>query len=304
MQTDTHHIHQEPAAPGSGQTARPVRPLLTGMLLALLGLALLAGAAWAAPGAPAPAAQAEDPLQQGARLYAENCAVCHGSDGQGRVGATLAKDWPSIRPELTVKSIIQNGVDGSPMPAWSQAKGGPLSEAEIDALVQYILSWQHGGAPQLAPRPTATLGKPITPPPQVAGDPNRGAQLFDANCAVCHGPDGAGRIGATLAKDWSGIRPDLSVKQTISSGIEGSRMPAWGQANGGPLNEADVDDLTAFVLTLSDAGVVEVVQTTPGSVPGAAPGSASPLSGWAGVLLFVVLFALVIAAALRLQKQK
>ncbi len=54
-----------------------------------------------------------DPQELGAQLYAENCAVCHGSDGQGRVGATLAKDWPSIRPDLTVKSIIETGVPGS-----------------------------------------------------------------------------------------------------------------------------------------------------------------------------------------------
>ena len=39
-------------------------------------------------------------LEQGAQLYLENCAICHGFDGHGRIGATLAKDWSSIQPNL------------------------------------------------------------------------------------------------------------------------------------------------------------------------------------------------------------
>jgi hypothetical protein len=70
-----------------------------------------------------------------ATLYSVNCAVCHGLDGQGRIGATLAKDWPSIRPDLRIKETIVNGGPGLLMPAWSKANGGPLDDAEIDALV-------------------------------------------------------------------------------------------------------------------------------------------------------------------------
>ncbi len=81
-------------------------------------------------------AQSEDPIQVefGAALFAENCAVCHGEDGQGRVGATLAKDWPSIRPDLHMRAVIANGVPGSAMPPWSQVNGGPLDDEKIDAL--------------------------------------------------------------------------------------------------------------------------------------------------------------------------
>src|SRR5512139_1761005 len=107
---------------------KATRTLGVALLLALILLAMASIAAQA--GAPAQAPNTE----LGAQLYAENCAVCHGADGQGRVGATLAKDWPSIRPDLTVKTIISNGVPGSRMPAWSQAKGGPFSDLEIEAL--------------------------------------------------------------------------------------------------------------------------------------------------------------------------
>ncbi|NOZ26909.1 MAG: c-type cytochrome [Chloroflexi bacterium] len=98
---------------------------------------------------------------------------------------------------------------GSPMLAWSKKYGGPLTDEEIDALVLYILSWETGGIPPLTPTATFTPRPPITPIPGVEGDPNRGAVLYQENCAVCHGPNGEGRVGATLAKNWPSIRADL-----------------------------------------------------------------------------------------------
>ena len=94
--------------------------------LILLGFALVAGQLRVS-------AQSSSQYEEGARLYAENCAVCHGPNGEGRVGATLNKNWPAIRPEATVKTIIENGVEGAVMPAWSQKNGGPLTDAEIES---------------------------------------------------------------------------------------------------------------------------------------------------------------------------
>jgi mono/diheme cytochrome c family protein len=237
-------------------------------------------------------------IVEGAMLYEQNCFMCHGAEGEGRVGATLSKDWPSIRPDLTVRTIISSGVPGSVMPAWSQANGGPLSENQIDALVAYILSWQNYPAGQILAIPTATLRAPITPIPQVQGDPNRGAVLFDQNCAVCHGAEGEGRVGASLAKDWPAIRPDLSVKNTIQNGVPGSVMPAWGQAKGGPLTETDINNLTAFILTLQDSER----PLPPESVEPIQPPSA--LRGWPGVLIFILLLAIVLVFAYWIQRKK
>jgi len=251
-------------------------------------------------GASAVGAQSDGQFELGARLYAENCAVCHGPNGEGRVGATLAKNWPSIRPDLTVETIIENGVPGSVMPAWGQANGGPLSKAEIAALMVYILSWQTGGAPTFAPAMTATSRPPITPIALVQGDPNRGAILFDENCAVCHGLEGEGRIGATLAKNWPSTRPDLAVKTTIENGVPGSVMPAWGQANGGPLDESQIDDLVAYILTLGKT--YPDVQSSPIVIP-PEEGGPSPFAGWLGVLLFAVLLVVILIIAWLFQRR-
>lgn len=240
----------------------------------------------------------EEQLELGAQLYAENCAVCHGPDGKGRVGAELSKDWPSIRPDLRVKTTIEQGVPGSPMPAWSQENGGPLTDEEIQALTLYILSWETGGLPDLSPTPTFTPRPPITPVPDVEGDPNRGAVLYVENCAVCHGPDGEGRVGVALAKDWPAIRPDLSVKTAIERGVPGSPMPAWSLENGGPLGDQDVNDVVAFIMTWEDSAQPAELAPTPTH---AQPPSvfSGPLGALVVLVGLLVLVAIGIIGALR-----
>ena len=75
------------------------------------------------------------------------------------------------------------------------------------------------------------------------GNATRGAQLFATDCAVCHGDHAQGRIGATLAKDFPGIRVDALLDETISNGVQGTVMPAWSVPKGGPLTDADIADL-------------------------------------------------------------
>lgn len=246
-------------------------------------------------------AQSEDnaQIELGAVLFAENCAVCHGDNGEGRVGATLAKDWPSIRPDLRMRSVIANGVPGSAMPPWSNSSGGPLDDTEIDALVAYIFSWETGGTRTFPSAPTLAPRTVITPIPGVEGDPNNGRLLFERNCVVCHGENGEGRIGATLAKAWSSIRPDLRIRTTIAEGIAGSAMPAWSQAYGGPLNADEIEDLVAYVAALEPTQPQTGMPTpTPASV-------LSPfLTGWGGIIVLVVLFVFVVAFALWFQTRK
>ena len=268
--------------------------------LRMIGLAVLAAVGFWSLASIVVRAQDPDPgqIELGARLFVENCAVCHGDNGQGRVGATLAKNWPSIRPDLTIRTTIENGISGSPMPAWGQVNGGPLSAAEMEALVAYILSWETGGPRDIPATPTYAPRPEITPLPDVSGDPNRGAELFDQNCAVCHGANGEGRIGATLAKNFSSIRPDLTVKTTIANGVQGSAMPAWSQANGGPLSEQNLDDLTVFILTLPDSQAAQEQPTAQ------SPKAQSVLSGWGGVIVGVALLAIIVAIILGMQRRK
>jgi len=241
-------------------------------------------------------------IELGARLYSENCSVCHGIDGKGRVGANLDKNWPSIRPDLRVRSVIASGIPGSFMPAWSTEKGGPLSETEIDAITMYILSWQTEGPEVIYPTPTAMVREPIEAPPGITGDPNRGAVLFDQDCAVCHGQDGRGRIGATIAKDWPSIRPDLLVKSTIERGVEGTAMPAWSQEFGGPLSVEEIDNLVAYLLTMSTQPSPASTSPTPSPTP--EPSGIQFTLQQVIVFLFLLLVILVIGVSIYLVYRK
>jgi mono/diheme cytochrome c family protein len=77
---------------------------------------------------------------KGARLYARHCTRCHGMKGEGYVGRPLAKTWRVLRPDLMIKAILKQGIPGSPMPAWAQNAGGPLSAKEIDDMVSRVLA--------------------------------------------------------------------------------------------------------------------------------------------------------------------
>ncbi len=96
----------------------------------------------------------------------------------------------------------------------------------------------------------------------------RGEQLFTLHCAVCHGSDGAGDGPAAsllfppardftrgqfrLVSTTSGAPTDADLKATLSRGIPGSAMPAWGW-----MPERSLDDLTLYVRELARKGVAK-----------------------------------------------
>ncbi|MBI4787517.1 MAG: c-type cytochrome [Chloroflexi bacterium] len=201
-------------------------------------------------------AQQGGDISRGKQLYAQNCAVCHGDNAEGRIGARLAKDFPGIRVEATIKQTISDGVPGSVMPAWATAKGGPLTDAQVDDLVAFIRSLGHVAPPvPTGPATAITLAPAASPvatfPP---GNATRGATVFAQNCVVCHGERGEGRIGATLAKDWPGIKPEALIDATTARGVPGSKMPGWAKTYGGPLTDQEIADAAAYIRTLKQPG--------------------------------------------------
>lgn len=233
------------------------------------------------------AAQGGDP-KRGAELYAANCAVCHGPEGKGRIGVKLLKDFPSINETAFLVQTITNGVEGSRMPAWSQAKGGPLSDQDIADVAAYVAGLL-GGSEPVAPAPTAAVVN-ITPAPGVTGDPNAGAVVFAQNCAVCHGERGQGRIGVTLVKDWPAINPSAYIRATVEKGVEGTLMPTWLDQNGGPLTAKEIDDVSAFIVSLGAAQPSASPTVAPTATP-VQPGGGAIWIGWVAAVVVVIVIA-------------
>jgi mono/diheme cytochrome c family protein len=220
-----------------------------------------------------------DPVR-GGELYVENCAVCHGVDGQGRIGASL-EAFQGIDAGTAMEAVIAAGVPGTVMPAWGQSNGGPLSEKDILDIASYVLATFAGTQP-LMPLPTY-IAPTIERLPDVQGDPSAGAVVYHANCAVCHGDQGQGRIGLSLAKSWPVTEPATYIRQVVRQGIDGTTMPAWALVNGGPLSDDDIGDVAAFVLTLE-----------PAAAPTAIPEPAGPMGSTATLLLLAGLAAVVV----------
>ncbi len=82
-------------------------------------------------------------LTRGAKIFADNCAVCHGPEGKGNreIGAPNLTDniWLYASDKKTIMEGIFNGRGGM-MPAW----GGKLDDATIKALAVYVHTFGGG----------------------------------------------------------------------------------------------------------------------------------------------------------------
>lgn len=79
----------------------------------------------------------------GAQLYAAVCSTCHDSP----IRAAMVPDLRAVKHPTDAdywRNWITYGRAGSMMPAFAQAEGGPLSEAQIGALVNYMVQTYSG----------------------------------------------------------------------------------------------------------------------------------------------------------------
>jgi len=181
----------------------------------------------------------------GSRLYAENCAGCHGAFGQGganpaRAGDLIApissSEYLATRDDQTLRRIIGAGQPDFGMSPFAESNGGPLTGDQIDAIVTFIRGWEAN--------PPAAL------PPEVAVMPEptwTSAQVYGLVCASCHGTGGEGGLGPALSTDDFRGRYDVeSLIDTITGGHASTPMIGWGTI----LSSQQIEDLADYVLAL------------------------------------------------------
>jgi cytochrome c oxidase cbb3-type subunit 3 len=176
-------------------------------------------------------------IQGGAAAFKVHCVQCHGS------GAAGSKGYPNLNDDdwlwggdlKSIQYTITNGVRNpdvpttrmSLMPAFGH--DGILQPEQVQDAVSFIGVISHQDKPSASSR--------------------RGAALFAANCAVCHGPAGGGNrtVGAPRLTDaiwlYGGDRETLT--QTITNSRRGV-MPAWGKQ----LDAVTIKMLAAYVHSL------------------------------------------------------
>jgi len=219
------------------------------MLLRLFALILLGGLGLSQ-------AQA-DP--NGAKLYARNCAACHGEKGTGSIGVPLA--LPSFQASISddyLRKTIHLGRPGRVMPTFSN-----LKEDEIEAIVGYVRTWNKGPAVIYSSKP-------------VQGNPSHGKQLFQQYCAACHGANGEGAkgTGVTFSRPrdlpimapalhnpgFLAAAPDAMIKATLMKGRQGTPMRSFLKQG---LKEKDINDIVSYVRSFEKqplAGSAQVLE--------------------------------------------
>jgi mono/diheme cytochrome c family protein len=173
----------------------------------------------------------------GEALYQTNCANCHGTNGGGG-GAPSPYDAESIWPAPNLRTIVlryeenRNIVDiqdfieqtlhrgrpGTPMPAWGEIGGGPLTDEDIEDITLWILANQDDEIAEAT-----------------AASDQDGEALYMANCMKCHGPDlegtegGEGRPGPSLIGVFE-RHSEESILGILQNGIKvpgNTIMPPW-----------------------------------------------------------------------------
>ena len=169
---------------------------MPGLRYRILTVAVLGvGTAWGAPDAV-----------HGRRLFAANCAPCHGPRGDGGKAADLtAPRLRSAPDDEALFRVIRFGLPGTEMPLTRH-----FTDSDIADVIAYIHSFR------------------VTAPPAARGDPVHGEQIYrtKGNCAQCHtvhgsggaiGPDltdiGARRSAAYLRESL--VNPEASVPESF-----------------------------------------------------------------------------------------
>jgi len=172
----------------------------------------------------------------GERLFVNNCAQCHGSDGRGSKGFPnlTDADWLGGTGMDYVKKVIAEGRQGV-MPPMGAAVG---SGEDVKNLAQYVLSLSDSPHNSVA----AQLGK-----------------AKYGTCAACHGADGKGNqaLGAPNLTDkiWLHGWGEQAIVNIVAAG-KTNVMPGFAQR----LSPEQVHVLGAYVLNLSKATKVAAAQ--------------------------------------------
>jgi cytochrome c oxidase cbb3-type subunit 3 len=217
-----------PIAPSA--PVAPVAPvaLLTLLTLLACGVSLLG----CGDGDVDPASSA---VARGAADYQVYCAVCHGEQGQGYAADNAnALAHPAFLATATddfLRSAIIRGRSGTPMSAWGAEWGGPLEDAAVDDMVTYLRAYAQG--------PPLDVHEDV-----VTGEVDRGASVYGANCATCHGEQGEGALAMSLnSPEFLDTASDGYLRFAIQVGRVEVGMPAFAQS----LTAQAIDDLVVLI---------------------------------------------------------
>jgi cytochrome c oxidase cbb3-type subunit 3 len=177
-------------------------------------------------------------------LYAENCAGCHGVNGQGGAAIALADPvYLAVVDDTAMREVVAKGVPGTAMPAFAQSSGGMLTDKQIDVITSQMRSrWSRRGILDAANPPSYKA--------KSTGNNSRGALAYKTYCESCHGADGRGSAkGSSITDDsFLALVSDQGLRTLVIVGRPELGAPDWrGDIPGKPMSDQEITDVVAWL---------------------------------------------------------
>jgi len=182
----------------------------------------------------------EQMLAEGARLYAQDCALCHGKEATGYAAdnapSLVSKTFLESATDEQIASGIRMGRPGTAMAAYGKLRGGPLDEHQIDSIVRFL----RAKGPKKIALPAASPN----------GDVKRGQTVFEANCQSCHGNVAQRGTAVSLQNpELLNVASPAFLRYAVVNGRPPTPMPAFQ----GKLSEQQIDDVVAWLWSFKPA---------------------------------------------------
>ncbi len=178
-------------------------------------------------------------VEHGAEVYAQQCASCHGAEGEGLIGPAL-QDTPL--DAATFEKLVRRGVPGTVMTAYAVEEGGPLKNTDIAGLTNLAMHWELAPEEDAATESETTQAETTTEP---APSSSAAAESYSTSCAACHGAnrEGVDGLAPALTPDSLGDRSHADITAIVTDGISGTSMPAFE----GSMTADEIDALVTFL---------------------------------------------------------
>ena len=241
---------------------KPTIPLFQHSIITLFLVIILAMGCDRLPGKPTPEERWKRATEvtDFSQLYALNCSGCHGADG--RLGAARPLNDPlylALVSNDTLRQMIAQGVPGTAAPTFAQQVGGPLTDKQIDILIEGMRSrwgkaenFQNVALPPYSLRDASAAGSG-------AGDQQRGAAAYQKYCAQCHGKDGSGgpKGGSVINPAYLALVSDQALRTTVIVGRSDLGMPDWrANISGQPMSPQEISDVVAWLASHRPANLL------------------------------------------------
>jgi cytochrome c oxidase cbb3-type subunit 3/ubiquinol-cytochrome c reductase cytochrome c subunit len=143
--------------------------------------------------------------------------------------------------DATLRRLTSAGMPGTSMPAFASAKGGMLTDRQVDVIA--------GGIRARWSRPN----EGVSPPPYAGppGDATRGAVVYQSHCASCHGSGSAATSDSSILDgSFLALVSAQGLRTTIIAGRPELGHPDWrNDRRGDPLSSQQVADVVAWMVS-------------------------------------------------------